>query len=478
MSETRISLLYSFTEKYLLLAIATAGTMVLARLLTPQETGIYSVAAVLVGVAQVVRDFGVGQYVIQAPASDPATLRAVLGTSYLLSALLGVLTALLSGPVAAFYGEPGLAGVMRILSINFLLIPLTSVTLPLLRREMRFGAVCAINLASGSCAMAVSVVLAWQGFSYESMAWGALAGAAAGVAASLPLRPRGMPWLPSLRGARKVFSFGAYATGGTLVDEAAVAAPDLIIGKMIGMEGAGLFGKAQSVLAVFRQAVLGAVSPVLLPLYAARAREAGGANAAFLATVSYLTACAWPFFAFIGIAALPLVRLLYGDQWDRAAHLIRIMCVATTLYSMGMMSRYLFVATGQVRLQARLDTVSSLVRVAILLVAAGGGLTAAAWAVVASAVQRTWLTCRYLEKAAGIGPAELARACARSAGITLATGAAAQGAMLASAGGPYALGATASAAAVAWLLSLVALRHPLRGDLVLAWRRLAAVLAR
>lgn len=478
MTGTRVSLLFSFAEKYVLLATAIAGTMVLARLLTPEETGIYSVAAVLVGVAQVVRDFGVGQYVIQAARLDTAALRAALATSYLLSAALGLLTAGASGAIAAFYGEPGLQQVMLLLSLNFLLIPFMSVTLPLLRREMRFGAVCTINMVSGTCAMAVSVLLAWHGFSYASMAWGALAGSLAGLLASLPLRPPGMPWLPSRKGMREVFAFGLFSTGGTLVDEAGMAAPDLIIGKLVGMEGAGLFSKAQAVLAVFRQAVLGAVSPVLLPLYSARAREGEGANQAFLATVSYLTACAWPFAAFAGIAALPVVRLLYGDQWDRAAGLIRIMCASMALYSMGTMSRYLFVATGHVRLQARLDTIAAAFKVLVLLLAAGGGLQAAAWALVAAALQRTWLTARYLDKAAGIGPLMLARACAQSAGITLATAAATHAGLQAAGGSPYALGIAASAATAAWLASLVALRHPIRADLALGWRRLAAVLAR
>lgn len=65
MSPVRVSFLFSFAEKYTLLVLTTAGAMVLSRLLTPAEIGLYSVGAVLVGLAQVVRDFGVGLYVIQ-----------------------------------------------------------------------------------------------------------------------------------------------------------------------------------------------------------------------------------------------------------------------------------------------------------------------------------------------------------------------------------------------------------------------------
>ena len=476
MSSTRVSLLFSFSEKYLLLIVSTAGTMMIARLLTPEQTGIYSVAAVMAGLAQVLRDFGVGQYVIREPELDTAALRAVLGASCLMSVAMAACLALASQPMAAFYGEPGIALVVQLLAANLLLVPLTSVTLPLLRRHMRFGAVCAINLASGTTGVVVSVLLAERGFGYASMAWGVLAGTCAGILASIGLRPRELPWLPSLRGTRRVFAFGAYAAGGTLVDEAGVAAPDLIIGKAIGMEGAGLFAKAQGVLAVFRQAVLGAVSPVLLPLYAARARETGGANQAYLATIGYLTACAWPFFAFTGLAALPLVRLLYGSQWDRAADLIRVMCIASAIYSMGTASRYLFIALGQVRLQARLDTLSAGMRVLVLLAAAGAGLQAAAWALVLAAAHYVWLTCRYLKRTAGIEVRDLARACWRSALVTLTSAAATAATVSQFASGPGALAAAAAAAASAWLCAIIVVRHPLRYDLQLAWRRIAGAL--
>ena len=49
----------------MLVLLSLAGGMIISRLLTPAQTGIYSVAAVLLGVAQVLRDFGAGQYLVQ-----------------------------------------------------------------------------------------------------------------------------------------------------------------------------------------------------------------------------------------------------------------------------------------------------------------------------------------------------------------------------------------------------------------------------
>lgn len=466
--------MFSFVEKYALVLLALAGGMIIARLLTPAEIGVYSVGAVLLGIAQVLRDFGAGQYLIAERELGPAQLRAVLGVSFLFAWPLAALVAALSLPLAAFYHEARLAPVLQLLAVNFLLIPFSSVTLPLLRRQMRFGAICTINLSHGLCNFAVSVLLAWRGFGFMSLAWASVAATVAALLASLWLRPPELPWLPARAGMRRVLSFGSYATGGTLIDEAGVAAPDLIIGKMIGMDAVGIFSKAFGVLAVFHQAITSAVSPVVFPLYAAQARDAGNADQAYLRTVSYMTALAWPFFAFVAVMALPLVRLLYGKQWDAAAPLISIMCFSSALYSMSSMARYLFVATGHVKTQAHLDAIAVPLRIGALLAAAPFGLVALAWAVVAGMLVRAALTLHYLHVLSGIGPRRLAGAAARSLLLTGLTVLAPVAALLAMEQSAAQMLLAGVGALLLWLAGIVILRHPLQDEFDLMRRKLAA----
>lgn len=402
MNATRKSLLFSLMEKYTVLLLGIAGTMLLARLLTPAEIGVYSIAAVLAGLVQVLRDFGVGQYLIQEKELTTAKMRAALACSILVAWSLALLVLLASAPLARFYDEPRLALVLRLLSINFVLIPCSATTLPYLRRQMRFSAMFAINASNSAANLVVAVTLAWLGYGYLSLAFAAVAGTVAGLLASLWQRPRVLPWRPALAGVRQIFAFGALSTGGGLIDEAGVAAPELIIGKIIDIGSVGIFGKAQGLLNVFNQAITSAVSPVVFPLFAARARDGGDVRQVYLATISYMTALAWPFFTFLGLMALPLVNLLYGPQWNAAVPLIRIMCFSSALYSMFSMARYLLVATGHVKAQARLDALAVSARLLLILCAAPFGLPAVAWAVVLGALVRIVLTWRCLAQLSGL----------------------------------------------------------------------------
>jgi O-antigen/teichoic acid export membrane protein len=471
MPSTRRSLLLSFGERYTLLSIGVIGTMVIARMLPPSEIGIFSIGAVLVGVAQVLRDFGVGQYIVASKALTTTQLRAALGVSVASAWTLALLVAAISGPMAVFYGQPPLRGVMRLLAVNFLLVPFAAMTLSYLRRQLRFSAIYLINTTHAATQLACTVWLAARGHGCLSLAWGTVAAAIAALLVSLPLRPAELPWIPRLRGARAVLAFGLYATGGNVIDEAGVAAPDLIIGKLLGAEGVAIFGKAQALLNLFSQAVTSAVSPVLLPMFAGQCREGKDPRTGYLLTVSCITAIAWPFFAVLGTLALPVVNLVYGPQWDAAAPLIRVMCCSSAMYSMFCMARYLFIATGHVREQARLDTLAVAVRVALLLPAALASLQWVAWAVAGGALYRCWLTSRYLGCLNNVSVLDLLGTIRRSAAVTALAAAAPATALVAAPPGIAQLLVAVLGAIPLWLTGLVLFRHPLADELQLAWRK-------
>lgn len=477
----RLSFLASFAEKYTLLLLNTAGAMILARLLTPADIGLYAIGAVLAGLGQVVRDFGVGAWLVQEQQLDLDKLRAALGMSMLVGWLLAALV-FAAGPLAAwFYGEPRLQTVVQLLAVNFVLLPFSALALPCLRRQLRFAAIFAINLSQTVAQLVCGAWLAWLGFGYLSLVWGALAGAAAGLLASLCCRPAELPWLPGWRGSAAIWRFGSVATGGTVIDEAGVAAPDLVIGKLIGVAEVGIFGKAMGVINVFNQLVTAAVSPVIFPLYAARARQGADLCAAYLTTASCVTALAWPFFGCMALLAPAIVRTLYGDQWHAAVPLVRVLCIGAALYSSFGMARYLLVAMGEVGAQARLDATAVPLRIAALLLASPFGLLWVAWAVVAAALFRSWLTYRALHRLAGVHWRPLLAALRKSAAIALVCLAGPLLAQMFIAVPWLQLPTGAAGCAALWLLAVMLSGHELAAEcrhagskvvvLALAWRR-------
>src|ERR1041384_75231 len=106
---------FGFAERYFQAALALASSVILARILSPAEIGIYSIAAVLTGLAQVFRDLGTGQLLVARRELPQQAQRAMLTISLVMGWSLALLMAGLAAPLAAFYRQPVLVDVLRIL---------------------------------------------------------------------------------------------------------------------------------------------------------------------------------------------------------------------------------------------------------------------------------------------------------------------------------------------------------------------------
>ena len=134
----RRALAFSFAQKYVLAAIHVLSTIVVARLLSPSEIGVFMVANAVVSMTDVFRDFGVSTYLIQAREITVARIRTAFTVTLLLSALLSTLLLILSGGIAAFYHEAGVQQVLYLAAVNFLIVPFAATIMALLRRDMAF----------------------------------------------------------------------------------------------------------------------------------------------------------------------------------------------------------------------------------------------------------------------------------------------------------------------------------------------------
>lgn len=420
-SSVRKSLLLSFAENYTILIIGIVGTLIIARLLTPAEIGIFSVGAVLVGIGHVVRDFGVGQYLIQERELTRDKIRAAFALTLTIAWTMAALLSLISGPAAKYYREPGVEWVILVLAGNFLLIPFGSVTMAFLRRRMDFVPLYKINTASALANSVTAVTLASFGFSYMSLAWAATAGNVATFAMTAFYRPKEVPWMPSFKGIRNVLSFGSYASGTSVMGELGTAAPDLIIGKVLGMESVGFFGRATGLLLLFERLIANAIHTVSLPFFSAQVHADKDIKASYLKSMSYTTALSWPFFTFLGVMAYPVIRILFGPQWDASVHLLRILAVSAALQSTFFLAWHLYVALGQIKRQAQLQLIVQTIRVSAILLAAPFGLKAIGFALILSALLTSAFHLLYLKSLIGLRFKDIIKATSKSFGVTLLT---------------------------------------------------------
>lgn len=469
MSSVRKSLLLGFAQNYGAMIFQLAGTMIVARLLTPSEVGVFSVAVVLVGLVQTVRAFGVPTYIVQEKELTEERIRSAMGVAILVGWVLAAAIALLSGLVAGFYREPGIRDVMLVLALNFVLMPFGSVTMAYLMREMNFAPQALATVLAAAAQCGVAVTLAWLGFGYMSLAWASVASNLVMIVVAQVYRPAGMPYRPSLKGAKRIAKFGMTSTSAFVIGDATHGAPDLVMGRTIGVEAVAIFGRASGLVQMFDKVVMNAVWRVAMPYFSMRDREGGNVTVAFLNAASLTTALAWPFFFFLAVMAYPVIRIMYGPQWDASVPLVPWLCAAGAISAPFVLSWSVLIATGQVGKILRPLILGATVQVGTLVVASHWGVEVVAQSFVGTALFGALVWYVALQRVLAFSLGGFVRALRRSAGVALCASVVPAVAIAVLPPGPGYLWPPllvgSVGAAIGWLAGVLVLRHPFRDEL-------------
>jgi hypothetical protein len=226
-------------------------SIVLARMLSPGEIGVFSMTVVFVNIAHIFREFGVGTYLQREPELTPEKMRAATGVMFTTSWIIAIALYFSSPWISQWFKEPAMIPVMRVLAIGFVFVPFGSITHSLLTREFAAGKQAIVNVVGTATFTITCLGLAFLGFGTMSMAWANLANIIACAIAYIPLRPRNLPWMPSFRHWRNVVHFGV----GTLLSNCLAsvnnAVADILLGKLGNATLVGLFSRAGSTVSIF-----------------------------------------------------------------------------------------------------------------------------------------------------------------------------------------------------------------------------------
>lgn len=370
MSSMRTALLFSFAERYALIAVNLVSNLLIARLLTPDQIGVYSVTLAVISIAQVLRDFGVSSYLVQVKDLTEDHIRTALGVTLIIGVGLGLVVFGAAPWVADFYKEPLMRELLWLASLNFLLLPFSTISLALLRRRMAFKALAAVNLAATVAGAITSVGMCWTGFGPTSLIAGTLVVSATTGFAAWWAQGERRVLRPALSQWRSLFKFGAQSSLVGVVTSVSMDINDLAVGKLMGFTPVALLSRAQGLMNLFHRDLMGAVRNVAYPAYAKAVREHQDMEPLYIGSVTYVCVVAWPFYGFIALYALETLRLLFGPQWDAAAPLVPWFCLAGALAAAGSLVGNLMVAMGRMDMLTRMELVFQPARAGLVVVAA------------------------------------------------------------------------------------------------------------
>lgn len=476
----RKSLIFSFLDRYVSLAITIVSSMVLARLLTPADIGVFSVTAVLLSFVSTVGGMGVGLYLVQEKDLTVDRIRAVWAIQLGLGIAMACLVLLASYPVALFYNEPRMRSILLVVSLNYAINPFGSLTYAWLIREMRFDNIAVMRFFSTLGGVLVSTWFAWQSYGPISLAFGSLTSTAVNALVAIYYRPKFFPWLPGLAEVRRVFIFGSTLTTSSIVRDFATNAPELLLGKFQNLSATGFYSRANGLVQMFNRLFVDAVSTVCLPWFAKQSRDQGGIENAYLKATAYVTALGWAFCLATICLAHPMIRVLYGPQWDQAVELTRLLAVAMIFGVPAALCSAALLSIGAANVIARVSVLGSIQSLIFAALGASQGLMALGITTIAAAAFGSFLWIRAVSKSIGLPLHLLLQTFRKSAAVALCSGLSPALALWLFGANPehfvmpLAIGGAGGVAG--FLAGVIFFRHPLNEEVLAIWARLRLML--
>ena len=245
--------------------ILTATTIVLARLLSPQDFGLQGMIVVVTGFLGLFQDVGLATATIQKLEVTHEQTSTLFWLNAGVGVVLAIICAALAPLLVTFFHEPRLYWVSVVSGVAFVFNGLSAQHGALLRRGMRFVTQAKIGVLSVAVASATGIVMALLGCRYWSLVGMTLVGSIV-IAAGTWLA---VPWIPGLPrrkcGTLSMLHFGGLATCNNLLVFLLWNADKFLIGRFWGADALGLYGRAYQLVTLPVQELNASVGGVALP---------------------------------------------------------------------------------------------------------------------------------------------------------------------------------------------------------------------
>lgn len=333
-----------------------ASIIVLARLLTPTDYGYVAMVLAIIGIAELIRDFGLSAAAVQAKSLTVGQQNNLFWLNSAIGLGATVVVALSSPLIAAIYGVPELTLITICLSPVFLLNGLATQFRAHINRGMRFVRLSATDVVPQVVAFIVAIVIALVTHSYWALIAQQLTVAAVGLLVAI-FASGWAPGLPSRAASvRYHVRFGSSLFLTNLLTYATNNSQTLMIGVAEGPAQAGVFSRAYQLMALPLTQLVAPMTRVALPVLSQLRDEpdryAETVRRAQLLGL-YLTA---PLFLICFVLADPLIEVTLGDQWTAAVPIFALLALGGAFRAMAQLSHWLFLSSGATAKQLRFNS--------------------------------------------------------------------------------------------------------------------------
>ena len=339
-------------------AISPIVTVILARLLAPEDFGVVATAMIAISFAQMFFDVGLGKALVQTEELSDKAGSVVFWSNVSLGFLVYSLLFFAAPLIADFFRSPDSESVLRVLGIQIVITSMASVQSALIVRGLEFRRLFWIRAATALVPAVFSIPMAFSGYGV----WALVAGALIGQTMNLVLLWKASKWRPrfeyDLHIARTLFRFGSWVLIESVAAWLLVWGDTLIVGKLLGLRSLGVYQTGWTLVSVVFGLALNPILSVLFPTFSRMQGDIEGLRMSFHRIDRLIIAVSLPIGVGLFLTGPGLASVLFGDRWEGLGLVLSMLGVSLGLaWPVGINSE-LYRAIGRPEIGAKLLLVS------------------------------------------------------------------------------------------------------------------------
>lgn len=338
-------------SRAVVLVLFIVSVMILARLLKPEDFGLLAFSGILFGVLLKFKNLGLSAAIVQASEIDDQTLSGIFWFNCKFNALLLGVASLAAPVMMLIFDELALLWVIPVIAVATCMHYVCGIHEGLLRRQMRFRLLVAINLASLFASVAVALAAAWAGMGY----WALVLQEVVRELLSALLLVLTTGWMPrrvksdheQRQRIRSLIKYGGNLSASNVISYLARNADFVLVGYLSGTAALGLYEKAfKWAYFPFNQLYLPTIQ-VAMSKFARLQDNHGAYRKSFQRTVMVTYGSIIPILALLFVKAEEVILILLGEQWIEAIPLFRILLVGMIFHNMPHLLKWVYKSEGR-----------------------------------------------------------------------------------------------------------------------------------
>lgn len=323
---------WAIIERFGYLTLQFVSTIVLARLLLPEDFGAIGILLVFVTISEVLVDGGFSTALIQHKKIVDIDISTVFFTNLLIAFCIYFLIFISSTWIASFFNNPNLSLLLRVIELRIIIDAIGAVQFALLRREMDFKSITIIRILSIFVAVSIAIVCAI----FNCGVWSLVAQHLSFSVLCVIMAWVYSPWRPKLEFSKasisKLFGYGSKLMIQQLLSEVYENIQSVLIGRHFLASDLGFYSQAKQLQQVPVKTLTNVVTTVSFPAFSKLQNDKESLKRMVKKNLSILLFINTPLMCYLAILAEPIISLLYSDKWLPSVPYFQFLCLGFGIF--------------------------------------------------------------------------------------------------------------------------------------------------